>query len=95
MSGDENYGSLCPAQLRVGQGGAHEAARSPRSPELLRREEVDQAPVVDPREELGWKPCVAFVELIHMMADADLKAVQMNEAILLDPVLEMLRPILV
>ena len=28
------------------------------------------------REELGWKPQVSFVELIHMMVEADLKSVE-------------------
>jgi GDPmannose 4,6-dehydratase len=40
---------------------------------------------------LGWEPTVGFVDLVHMMADADLKALQSNEPFSLDPSLELLR----
>jgi GDPmannose 4,6-dehydratase len=31
------------------------------------------------RDKLGWEPSVRFEELIQLMVDADLKALQMNE----------------
>ena len=40
------------------------------------------------RNELGWKPRVMFRELVEMMADADLQAVQSNEPFVLSPVPE-------
>lgn len=43
---------------------------------------------------LGWAPRVGFAELVNMMVDADLKAVQSNEPFNLDSSLELLRPVL-
>lgn len=36
------------------------------------------------KDELGWTPTVGFVELVHMMADADLAAVQSGQPFMLD-----------
>jgi GDPmannose 4,6-dehydratase len=47
-------------------------------PKFLRPAEVDQL-VADPhkaREKLGWEPRVSFEELIHMMVDTDVEALQ-------------------
>jgi GDPmannose 4,6-dehydratase len=47
-------------------------------PKFLRPAEVDQL-VADPRKArkvLGWEPKVSFEELIHLMVDADLEALQ-------------------
>jgi GDPmannose 4,6-dehydratase len=47
-------------------------------PKFLRPAEVDQL-VADPhkaREKLGWEPRVSFEELIHMMVDTDIEALQ-------------------
>ncbi len=47
-------------------------------PKFFRPAEVDQL-VADPRkarEKLGWKPTVSFEELVKMMVDADLEALQ-------------------
>ena len=46
------------------------------------------------RRAFGWKPRCSFVELVHMMADADLTAVQRNEPFSLEPSLEFMRPVL-
>src|SRR6266550_4659123 len=46
------------------------------------------------RHVLGWVPRVRFAELVHMMADADLRAVQAGEPFTLDPSLEPLRAVL-
>jgi len=46
------------------------------------------------REVLGWKPRVGFVELVNMMADADLRAVQAGEPFTLEASLEPLRTVL-
>jgi GDPmannose 4,6-dehydratase len=46
------------------------------------------------REILGWSPQVGFRELVHMMADADLAAVQSGVPFSLDPSLEPLRSVL-
>jgi GDPmannose 4,6-dehydratase len=46
------------------------------------------------RKELGWRPRVGFTELVQMMADADLKAVQAREPFMLDASLEALRAVL-
>jgi GDPmannose 4,6-dehydratase len=46
------------------------------------------------RDLLGWTPRVGFEELVRMMADADLKAVQAGEPFTLDPSLEPLRAVL-
>jgi GDPmannose 4,6-dehydratase len=46
------------------------------------------------RQTFGWAPRVGFVELVNMMADADLKAVQAGEPFSLEPSLEFLRPVL-
>ena len=40
------------------------------------------------RKILGWKPRVMFRELVEMMADADLQALQSNEPFVLAPVVE-------
>jgi GDPmannose 4,6-dehydratase len=47
-------------------------------PKFLRPAEVDQL-VADPRKArkvLGWEPKVSFEELVHMMVDADMEALQ-------------------
>jgi GDPmannose 4,6-dehydratase len=49
-----------------------------KDPKFLRPAEVDQL-VADPRkarEKLGWRPKVNFEELVKMMVDADLEALQ-------------------
>ena len=46
------------------------------------------------RHVLGWAPRVRFTELVNMMADADLRAVQAGEPFSLDPALEPLRVVL-
>ena len=46
------------------------------------------------RDVLGWTPRVGFEELVRMMADADLRAVQAGEPFTLDPSLEPLRSVL-
>ena len=46
------------------------------------------------RQALNWSPRVGFVELVHMMADADLHAVQAGEPFTLEPSLEPLRAVL-
>ena len=46
------------------------------------------------RRILGWAPRVSFEELVTMMADADLKAVQVGQPFDLEPSLEFLRPVL-
>jgi GDPmannose 4,6-dehydratase len=46
------------------------------------------------RQVLGWTPRVSFEELVRMMADADLKAVQAGEPFTLDASLEPLRAVL-
>ena len=43
---------------------------------------------------LGWKARTRFVDLVNMMADADLRAVQAGEPFTLDPALEPLRAVL-
>jgi GDPmannose 4,6-dehydratase len=43
---------------------------------------------------LGWRPRVSFVQLVEMMADSDLIAVQRGEPFTLDPSLETLRSVL-
>ena len=42
----------------------------------------------------GWKPRCGFMELVNMMADADLKAVREGQPFSLEPSLEFLRPVL-
>jgi len=47
-------------------------------PRFYRPAEVDLL-VSDPskaRRELGWEPVVSFEELVHMMVDADMEALQ-------------------
>ena len=65
-------------------------------PRYHRRTEVDhlQGDATKARTLLGWSPRCSFVELVNMMADADLKAIQNGEAFTLDPSLEFLRPVL-
>ncbi len=46
------------------------------------------------REQLGWTPKVGFIELVHMMADADLRAVQAGEPFIMDSSLEPLRSVI-
>jgi GDPmannose 4,6-dehydratase len=46
------------------------------------------------RDVLGWTPRVGFGELVRMMADADLKAVQAGQPFTLDPSLEPFRAVL-
>jgi GDPmannose 4,6-dehydratase len=46
------------------------------------------------RHVLGWSARVRFAELVHMMADADLRAVQAGEPFSLDTSLEPLRAVL-
>ncbi|MGI8401547.1 MAG: GDP-mannose 4,6-dehydratase [Gemmatimonadaceae bacterium] len=46
------------------------------------------------RETLGWSPRVRFEELVQMMADSDLKAVQSNQPFALDSSFDALRPVL-
>jgi len=46
------------------------------------------------RQLLGWSPRVRFRELVHMMVDSDLKAVQSNQPFTLDASFEVLRPVL-
>ena len=46
------------------------------------------------RQTLGWSPRVRFEELVHMMADSDLKAVQSNQPFALDASFDALRPVL-
>jgi len=65
-------------------------------PRYYRPTEVDvlQGDATKARQTFGWAPRVGFVELVNMMADADLKAVQAGEPFSLDPSLEFLRPVL-
>lgn len=46
------------------------------------------------RKILGWKPRVGFTELVHMMADADLKAMEAGKPFTLDGSLETMRSVL-
>lgn len=61
-------------------------------PTYFRPTEVDilQGDATKAREILGWTPRVGFRDLVRMMADADLRAVQLNEPFILDPSLAML-----
>jgi GDPmannose 4,6-dehydratase len=65
-------------------------------PRYNRPTEVDvlQGDSSKARKAFGWAPRVGFVELVNMMADADLKAVQAGEPFSLEPSLEFLRPVL-
>ena len=65
-------------------------------PRYYRPTEVEQlhGDATKARRTLGWVPRCGFVELVNMMADADLKAVQTGEPFSLEPSLEFLRPIL-
>jgi GDPmannose 4,6-dehydratase len=47
------------------------------------------------KQRLGWEPKVTFKQLVEMMADADLLAVQRGEPFTLEPSLETMRSILV
>lgn len=46
------------------------------------------------RDVLGWEPQVGFTELVQMMADADLRAVQENQPFILDPSWGQLREVI-
>ena len=46
------------------------------------------------KERLGWAPRVHFEQLVEMMTDADLLAVQQGEPFTLDPSLEVMRSVL-
>jgi GDPmannose 4,6-dehydratase len=46
------------------------------------------------RQTLGWSPRVRFDELVQMMTDSDLKAVQSNQPFTLDASFDVLRPVL-
>jgi GDPmannose 4,6-dehydratase len=46
------------------------------------------------KKALGWSPRVTFDELVNMMVDADLLAVQRGEPFNLDPSLEIMRAVL-
>jgi GDPmannose 4,6-dehydratase len=46
------------------------------------------------RDLLGWAPTTRFLDLVHMMADADLHAVQAGQPFTLEPSLEPLRIVL-
>jgi GDPmannose 4,6-dehydratase len=61
-------------------------------PTYFRPTEVDilQGDATKAREILGWTPRVGFRDLVRMMADADLRAVQLNEPFILDPSLAVL-----
>jgi GDPmannose 4,6-dehydratase len=65
-------------------------------PRYFRSTEVDIliGDATKARRVLGWAPRVRFTELVHMMADADLRAVQAGEPFSLDPSLEPLRAVL-
>jgi GDPmannose 4,6-dehydratase len=65
-------------------------------PRYFRSTEVDIliGDATKARHVLGWAPRVRFMELVHMMADADLRAVQAGEPFSLDPSLEPLRAVL-
>jgi GDPmannose 4,6-dehydratase len=47
-------------------------------PRYLRPAEVDalQGDASKAREKLGWEPTVSFKELVHIMVDADVKALE-------------------
>jgi GDPmannose 4,6-dehydratase len=56
--------------------------------------EILQGDATKAREELDWVPTTRFKELVHMMADADLSAVQTGQPFSLEPSLEPLRSVL-
>ena len=65
-------------------------------PRYFRPTEVDLL-LGDPsraRRELGWTPTVGFKELVEMMVDADIRAVQRGEQFALESSLEPFRPLL-
>ncbi|HJP59718.1 MAG TPA: GDP-mannose 4,6-dehydratase [Gemmatimonadaceae bacterium] len=64
-------------------------------PRYFRPTEVEilQGDARKAKEKLGWQPRVGFTELVHMMADADLKAVQTGQPFSLEPSLEPLRSV--
>ena len=53
--------------------------------------EILQGDATKARRELGWTPTVSFTELVHMMADADLEAVQTGQPFTVDSWLDPLR----
>jgi GDPmannose 4,6-dehydratase len=63
-------------------------------PRYHRPTEVDtlRGDATKARQSLGWKPRVGFTELVQMMTDADLRAVQRGEAFSLDASLEAMSP---
>ena len=68
----------------------------PIDPRYHRATEVDLllGDATKARDVLGWTPRVGFGELVRMMADADLKAVQAGQPFTLDPSLEPFRAVL-
>jgi len=56
--------------------------------------EILQGDATKAREKLGWTPTTGFTQLVHMMADADLAAVQTGQPFSLDSSLEPLRSVL-
>ena len=56
--------------------------------------EILQGDATKAQRELGWTPTVGFKELVHMMADADLAAVQSGEPFTVDSWLEPMRSVL-
>jgi GDPmannose 4,6-dehydratase len=65
----------------VGRDRATGAIRVTVDPKYFRPAEVDQlvSDASKARRELGWEPQVGFTELVRMMVDADLEAVQARE----------------
>jgi GDPmannose 4,6-dehydratase len=53
--------------------------------------EILQGDATKARQELGWEPTTGFKELVHMMADADLAAVQTGQPFSLESSLEPFR----
>jgi GDPmannose 4,6-dehydratase len=56
--------------------------------------EILQGDATKARDELGWVPTTRFKALVHMMADADLSAVQTGQPFSLESPLEPLRGVL-
>lgn len=64
-------------------------------PRYFRPTEVDLllGDATKAKQVLGWTPAVQFTELVEMMADADLRAVQNREPFTLDATMESIRPV--